>query len=76
MTVSALKALKELLVGIVGKSFVVGGEKINVVFEKGVMLPSCLNSNFLLRYNGIDNVKVYKRKGKFYNYNVVGNIFD
>lgn len=76
LTVSALKALKELLVGIVGKSFVVGGEKINVVFEKGVMLPSCLNSNFLLRYNGVDNVKVYKRKGKFYNYNVVGNIFD
>jgi hypothetical protein len=75
LTVSALKSFKELVAGIVGKTFMVEGEKINVIFEKGEMLPSCLNTNYRLKYNGIDNVAVYKRKNKISNYNFIGEIF-
>ena len=63
------------MAGIVGKTFMVEGEKINVIFEKGEMLPSCLNTNYRLKYNGIDNVAVYKRKNKISNYNFIGEIF-
>lgn len=75
LTVSALSSLKELLVGVVGKTFVVDGKRINVLFEKGRMLPSCLDTDYLLRYNGVDNIIVYKRDNKFSNFHVLCNIF-
>lgn len=77
LTISALQALKRLVNSnkIIAKTFTVDGEKINVIFEKEKMLPSCLNTNYRLKYNGIDNVAVYKRKNKISNYNFIGKIF-
>lgn len=70
---SALNALKKQLneKKFIAKSFTVKDEKINVIFEEKGILPSCLNSNYCLRYNGRDNVTVYHRKSKLTNFNVV-----
>lgn len=74
---SALSSLKSLLdsQSIIAKSFSVNGEKINVLFEKGQILPSCLSPNFCLRYNGCDNVTVFYRSNKLANFNVIGSLF-
>lgn len=75
-TKSALFSLYDILQKgeIVAKSFVIQGEKINVLFENKKILPSCLNTNYCLRFNGIDNVVVYHRENKLTNFNVIGNL--
>lgn len=75
-TRSALFSLYDILQkgGIVAKSFVVQGEKINVLFENKKIFPSCLNTNYCLRFNGIDNVVVYRRENRLTNFNVIGNL--
>lgn len=77
LTKSALSSLKSILnsQNLIAKSFSVNGEKINALFEKGHILPSCLNTNFCLRYNGCDNVTVFYRSNKLANFNVIGNLF-
>lgn len=74
---SALCSLKSLLKSrnIFAKSFGIKGEKVNALFEHGQILPSCLNTNFCLRYNGYDNVTVFYRSNKMHNFNVIGSLF-
>ena len=60
LTISALYSLKNI--------------KINVLFEKNNMIPSCLDSNFCLRYNGVDNVLVFNRVNRLLNFNFLTNL--
>lgn len=76
LVVSSLLLLKSCidLNKIVSKTFTIRKEKINILFEGGKILPSCLNTNFCLRYNGIDNVSVYHRESRMLNFNFVRNL--
>lgn len=71
LTTSALFLLKHQINSkkIVSKFFTKKGEEINALFEDGRIFPSCLNTNFCLRYNGCNNVTVFYRDNKVYNFN-------
>ena len=70
LTISALYSLKNILESkkIIAKQFSLKNIKINVLFEKNNMLPSCLDSNFCLRYNGFDNILAFSRSNRFHNF--------
>lgn len=76
LVVSSLLILKSCIYlnKIVSKTFTIKKEKINILFERGKILPSCLNTNFCLRYNGIDNVSVYHRESRMLNFNFLTNL--
>lgn len=70
LTISALYSLKNILESkkIIAKQFSFKNIKINVLFEKNNMLPSCLDSNFCFRYNGFDNILAFSRSNRFHNF--------
>lgn len=76
-TKSAICYLKEILKDhkVIAKSFTLNGEKINVLIERGKMIPACLNTNYCLRFNGIDNIAVFYSENIFSNYKNVGDLF-
>lgn len=76
LTISTLFCLKKILESkkIIAKQFVSKNIKINVLFEKNNMIPSCLDSNFCLRYNGVDNVLVFNRVNRLLNFNFLTNL--
>lgn len=76
-TKSAICYLKEILKDhkLIAKSFTLNGEKINVLIERGEMIPACLNEKYCLRFNGIDNIAVFCCGNHLLNYKNIGNLF-
>lgn len=76
-TRSAIYSLKEILKDhkAIAKTITLNGEKINVVIEKGRMSPACLNTNYCLRFNGIDNVAIFYCDNHLFNYKNIGDLF-